>query len=66
MTRSISIALADKFGLGWGNLYKTAKRSVKLLLAIWMIGDMIMDGYTTKKYYDIARVSALDVKYEAS
>ena len=31
----------------------------KLLLSIWMIGDMIMDGFTNMKYYEFAQVSLL-------
>ena len=50
------MAFADYFDCGWCNPYKIAKRCVRLLLSIWMVGDMIMDAVTNKKYYDIAQV----------
>ena len=50
------MALADNFECGCCNPYKIAKRLVKLILAIWMIGDMVMDGVTTKMYWDVADV----------
>ena len=53
-------AFADNFDCGCCNPYKIAKRLGKLLLSIWMICDMISDGFTTKKYYNIAQVSSLD------
>ena len=53
------MAFADHFDCGCCNPYKIAKRLGKLLLSIWMICDMIMDGITNKRYYDIATVSSL-------
>ena len=39
------------------NPFKILMRFGKLLLSIWMIGDMIMDAVTNKNYYDIAQVN---------
>ena len=55
-TCTFAMALADNFECGCCNPYKIAKRLVKLILAIWMIGDMVMDGVTTKMYWDVADV----------
>jgi len=34
-----------------------AKRLGEVLLSIWMIGDMVMDGVTTVMYYNLAQVT---------
>ena len=51
------MAFADHFDCGCCNPYKIAKSLVRLLLSIWMIGDMIMDGVTNKMYYELAKVN---------
>ena len=37
--------------------FKIFKRLIKLVLSIWMVGDMVMDGVTTKTYWSLAQVS---------
>ena len=37
--------------------FKIFKRLVKLILSIWMVGDMVMDGVTTKTYWNMAQVN---------
>ena len=59
---AFAMALADNFECGCCNPYKIAKRLVKLILAIWMIGDMVMDGVTTKMYWDVADV-CMNIQY---
>ena len=54
------MGFADKFDCPCCNPYKVAKRLIKMCLSIWMIGDMVMDAVTTKKYHDIARVRTLE------
>ena len=51
------MSFADYFDCGCCNPYKIAKRFSKLLLSLWMIGDMIMDAITNMKYYNIAQVN---------
>ena len=36
---------------------KVTARVIKLCISLWMLGDMISDGFNTKKYLDLARVS---------
>ena len=34
-------------------------RVVKLLISLWMVADVVLDGFTTKGYLDFALVSTM-------
>ena len=51
-----SILDSVKSGLTCG-CSKVTVRVIKFCLSLWMIGDMISDGFNTKKYLDLRAVS---------
>ena len=42
---------------------KVNVRLIKLLISLWMIADVILDGFTTKKYLDYALESTIKLRH---